>query len=92
MQTAQPIISAHASDAGKKHKGAKDKEFNILQSWGQLSPWYSVGSHGLDEAEAVEPRGCRVVGMHWLQRHGARYPTSDFEGECVWGFPFRARD
>ncbi|KAJ9106890.1 hypothetical protein QFC20_003898 [Naganishia adeliensis] len=79
LQTAQPIIFAHPSGS-KKHKGAKEKEFNILQSWGQLSPWYSVESHGLDEAESVEPRGCRVVGMNWLQRHGARYPTSDYEG------------
>lgn len=86
LQTAQPIISAHPSGTKKPH--GKEKEFNILQSWGQLSPWYSVPSHGLDEAESVEPRGCKIVGMHWLQRHGARYPTSDFEGELSGVLPF----
>ncbi|GHJ87932.1 hypothetical protein NliqN6_4334 [Naganishia liquefaciens] len=77
LQTAQPVIFANPSD---KKMSDKDKHFNILQSWGQLSPWYSVESHGLKKAESVEPEGCRIVGLHWLQRHGARYPTSDLEG------------
>lgn len=70
LQTAQPVIFANPS-YGKK-SSEKDKNFNIMQSWGQLSPWYSVESHGLKKAESVEPEGCKIVGMHWLQRHGAR--------------------
>jgi hypothetical protein len=74
LQTAQPpLVFAHPSGGDSKHKHSdKDKEFNILQSWGQLSPWYSVESHGLKKAESVQPEGCKIVGMHWLQRHGAR--------------------
>ncbi|KAJ9111687.1 hypothetical protein QFC19_001046 [Naganishia cerealis] len=82
LQTTQPpLVFAHPSSGKSKHKHSdKDKDFNMLQSWGQLSPWYSVESHGLKKAESVQPEGCRIVGMHWLQRHGARYPTSDLEG------------
>ncbi|KAJ9121586.1 hypothetical protein QFC22_002205 [Naganishia vaughanmartiniae] len=82
LQTAQPpLVFARPSGGDSKHKHSdKDKDFNILQSWGQLSPWYSVESHGLKKAESVQPEECKIVGMHWLQRHGARYPTSDWEG------------
>jgi hypothetical protein len=64
-QTAQPPLVAPAV-GGKKHP------FNIMQHWGHLSPWYSVDSHGLPETDSLEPKGCRIKGMHWLQRHGAR--------------------
>lgn len=85
LQTAQPIVFAHPSPGKSKHKHAdKDKEFNILQSWGQLSPWYSVESHGLKRAESVEPEGCRIVAMHWLQRHGARQvPRAEVSISCL---------
>jgi len=51
--------------------------FNILQSWGSLSPWYSVkrGRFGV-HSTAQAPEGCRVTGLHLLHRHGARYPTA----------------
>ena len=50
--------------------------FNLLKHWGNLSPWYSVGktTFGLD-SEPGSPDGCRVTGLHFLHRHGARYPT-----------------
>lgn len=46
------------------------------------SPWYSVPSStfGLPDASAEAPEGCRIVGLHFLHRHGARYPTSSKEG------------
>ncbi|KAG8901417.1 hypothetical protein FRC01_009854 [Tulasnella sp. 417] len=58
------------------------KPFDIFKNWGNLSPWYSVPSStfGLPDTSAEAPEGCRVVGLHFLHRHGARYPTSSKEG------------
>jgi hypothetical protein len=55
-------------------------DFNILQSWGNLSPYYSVYSHGLPESSSLIPEGCELTELHWLQRHGARYPTLRADG------------
>ena len=49
----------------------------MFRSWGNLSPWYSVprdafGVHTSPEA----PDACTVNGLHFLHRHGARYPTN----------------
>ncbi|KAH9483581.1 3-phytase A [Psilocybe cubensis] len=57
-------------------KGKKSK-FNLFRSWGNLSPWYSVdrGRFGVDSSPDV-PETCRVTGLHFLHRHGARYPTA----------------
>ena len=49
--------------------------FSIMQSWGNLSPYHSVESHGLPESSSLIPEGCELTELHWLQRHGARYPT-----------------
>nr|XP_031863805.1 uncharacterized protein CI109_000447 [Kwoniella shandongensis]KAA5530877.1 hypothetical protein CI109_000447 [Kwoniella shandongensis] len=54
--------------------------FNIIQHWGNLSPFYSVASHGLPETSSLIPEQCTLDQLHWLQRHGARYPTSYPEG------------
>ena len=54
--------------------------FNIMQYWGNLSPYFSVDSHGLPEASHLIPEGCEVDEVHWLQRHGARYPTTQGDG------------
>ncbi|KAK8854468.1 hypothetical protein IAR55_003206 [Kwoniella newhampshirensis] len=54
--------------------------FNIIQHWGNLSPFYSVSSHGLPETSSLIPEQCTLDQLHWLQRHGARYPTSYPEG------------
>jgi hypothetical protein len=47
-------------------------KFNIMQHWGNLSPYYSVDSHGLDDSNSLIPHGCELEELHWLQRHGAR--------------------
>ena len=54
--------------------------FNILHSWGNLSPYHSVESHGLPEGSSLIPEGCELEELHWLQRHGARYPTTQADG------------
>jgi hypothetical protein len=43
------------------------------------SPWFSVPSSvfGLPHASPDPPKGCEVTGLHFLHRHGARYPTQD---------------
>ena len=59
-------------------QGAKSKKgFDIFKKWGNLSPWYSVerGTFGVDSDPAA-PDGCTVTGLHFLHRHGARYPTA----------------
>lgn len=47
-------------------------DFNIMQHWGNLSPYASVESHGLPETSGLIPEKCELEEMHWLQRHGAR--------------------
>ncbi|KAG7086430.1 hypothetical protein E1B28_002384 [Marasmius oreades] len=51
--------------------------FDLFQKWGNLSPWYSIkkGGFGIDSGPEV-PDTCRVTGLHFLHRHGARYPTA----------------
>ena len=52
-------------------------KFNLFRSWGNLSPWYSVGRgrFGVDSTP-TPPETCRITGLHFLHRHGARYPTA----------------
>ncbi|KAG6909600.1 hypothetical protein DXG01_016639 [Tephrocybe rancida] len=61
---------------GHKDRGKGKRDFDIFKKWGNLSPWYSVGrgAFGLD-SEPTVPETCRVTGLHFLHRHGARYPT-----------------
>lgn len=60
------------------HSGEKStsKSFDLFKSWGNLSPWYSVprGTFGIDSGPEA-PEQCTVTGLHFLHRHGARYPT-----------------
>jgi len=58
----------------------KEKKFDLLKKWGNLSPWYSnpVGTFGVETGSEI-PDGCSVTGLHLLHRHGARYPTTDRE-------------
>lgn len=57
--------------------GAKDnKNTNLPRLWGNLSPWFSVPSHGLPKASPQIPDGCKLNQVHLLHRHGARYPTT----------------
>lgn len=67
-------------DKGKGKHGDKGKhrkeKFDLFKSWGNLSPWYTVPSHtfGLQSSPSV-PDSCVITGLHFLHRHGARYPT-----------------
>ncbi|THH15597.1 hypothetical protein EW146_g4910 [Bondarzewia mesenterica] len=63
----------HSGNASKESK----KPFDLFKYWGNLSPWYSVkkGAFGIDSGPEA-PDGCSVTGLHFLHRHGARYPTS----------------
>ncbi|KAF9009542.1 histidine phosphatase superfamily [Cyathus striatus] len=62
---------------GKKHSGKKGKSFDLFKKWGNLSPWYSVerGAFGVNSGPET-PETCRITGLHFLHRHGARYPTA----------------
>jgi len=64
-----------------------DKKFELLKKWGNLSPWYSlpVGTFGVSTGPEV-PAGCSVTGLHFLHRHGARYPTGDSKPTKRLGF------
>ncbi|KAJ4473127.1 phosphoglycerate mutase-like protein [Lentinula aciculospora] len=62
----------------KSGKGKGDKQdWDLFKHWGNLSPWYSNerGTFGLD-SNPETPDTCRVTGLHFLHRHGARYPTA----------------
>lgn len=69
-------VSIPADSSSLKDK-KKDSKFNLFRSWGNLSPWFSVekGHFGVDSTAAT-PETCRVTGLHFLHRHGARYPTA----------------
>jgi hypothetical protein len=70
---AAPLVVPSALHAGETPK----KGFDLLKKWGNLSPWYSVerGAFGVDSDPGV-PDGCAITGLHFLHRHGARYPTA----------------
>lgn len=87
-KTSQEHHSEEEDEELKKGKGkgkkGKKRKFNMLEKWGNLSPWYSIekGGFGLDSGPET-PDTCRITGLHFVHRHGARYPTE-------WGelFPF----
>ncbi|KAL0951348.1 hypothetical protein HGRIS_008052 [Hohenbuehelia grisea] len=66
--------------AKPKSKGAKlkssERDFDVTQHFGSLSPFNSVDSFGLPDASPQVPETCRLKQVHLLHRHGARYPTS----------------
>ncbi|EKM83174.1 hypothetical protein AGABI1DRAFT_33745 [Agaricus bisporus var. burnettii JB137-S8] len=73
----QLVVPTQLMDSSKDGKGkGKKSKFNMLEKWGNLSPWYSVkrGAFGLDSGPET-PDTCRTTGLHFLHRHGARYPT-----------------
>lgn len=65
------LVSPYATD-----KNASEATFDIFRHWGNLSPWFSVhrGAFGLDSSPEA-PDTCSITGLHFLHRHGARYPT-----------------
>jgi hypothetical protein len=58
--------------------------YDLFRKWGNLSPWYSVDrtAFGMDSGPEP-PETCRVTALHFLHRHGARYPT----GGCKYRAP-----
>jgi hypothetical protein len=70
---AAPLVVPSVLHAGEK----PEKGFDLLKKWGNLSPWYSVerGAFGVD-SDPGAPDGCTITGLHFLHRHGARYPTA----------------
>ncbi|EJU01676.1 phosphoglycerate mutase-like protein [Dacryopinax primogenitus] len=87
IQTASSYPMKDHPDILMGPKPASD-DFDIFKHWGNLSPWYSVPSFGLDSSPLV-PDGCRVTMLNILHRHGARYPTSSGEGVGPAGFATR---
>ena len=64
-----------AEDEAKGKHG--HRKFDLLKSWGNLSPWYSVGKRTFGINSSPEaPDTCVITGLHFLHRHGARYPTA----------------
>ena len=57
-------------------KTSSGNPFDLFRSWGNLSPWFSVpkGAFGVHSGPET-PETCRVTGLHFVHRHGARYPT-----------------
>ncbi|EJD00233.1 phosphoglycerate mutase-like protein [Fomitiporia mediterranea MF3/22] len=68
VTNADPLINPSTSD--------NKTSFNVLRSFGNLSPMFSVDSLGLRNASMLIPEGCELTQVHLLHRHGARYPTS----------------
>ncbi|KZT22884.1 phosphoglycerate mutase-like protein [Neolentinus lepideus HHB14362 ss-1] len=66
-----------APSSKKLSNSSSSSGFDLFKKWGNLSPWYSVGrdAFGLDSGPEP-PETCRITGLHFLHRHGARYPTS----------------
>ncbi|KAI0305486.1 phosphoglycerate mutase-like protein [Multifurca ochricompacta] len=71
IENESPIVRPDTFD----HKGSR---FDLVHSWGNLSPMFSLdpGTFGLSEASPIVPEGCSINAVHILHRHGARYPTS----------------
>lgn len=77
MQTGAAQLVKPDTLGNGKGSHSKAKNFDLFRKWGNLSPWYSVekGVFGLD-SDPIVPETCRVTGLHFLHRHGARYPTA----------------
>lgn len=75
IHTGAPSLVTPSAKGGAKNS-QKDK-FDMFKYWGNLSPWYSIerGAFGIDSSPDAPP-GCAVTGLHFLHRHGARYPTN----------------
>ena len=74
VHTGAPQLVTPTAKGGAK--GSKEG-FDMFKRWGNLSPWYSIerGTFGVDSSPEA-PEGCVVTGLHFLHRHGARYPTA----------------
>ena len=84
VHTGAPVLVAPETKGGAK--GSSKDGFDVFKYWGNLSPWYSIkrGTFGVDSSPEA-PEQCAVTGLHFLHRHGARYPTA-------WGKQVSVRD
>ncbi|KAL5520653.1 hypothetical protein ACEPAF_2654 [Sanghuangporus sanghuang] len=75
VHTGAPTLVTPTTKGGAK--GTGKNRFDVFKYWGNLSPWYSIdrGTFGLDSGPEA-PESCAVSGLHFLHRHGARYPTA----------------
>ncbi|KAH7929279.1 phosphoglycerate mutase-like protein [Leucogyrophana mollusca] len=74
---AQLVLPTKLHESKDSKESPKNDDFNLFRSWGNLSPWYSVGKGAFGVESGPEPpETCRITGLHLLHRHGARYPTS----------------
>jgi hypothetical protein len=96
QQLVPPItFSDHKSDnddqgdQGDANKSNRRPKFELFKSWGNLSPWYSVGKNafGIDSTPDA-PDTCVITGLHFLHRHGARYPTATGESNISVDFSY----
>lgn len=80
VHSGAPVLVTPNTKGGAK--GAEKGGFDIFKHWGNLSPWYSIdrGVFGVDSSPEA-PEQCAVTGLHFLHRHGARYPTA--WGRCI---------
>ena len=53
-----------------------DSGFDVLRSFGNLSPVFASNFGLPDDVTERVPDGCELTQVHLLHRHGARYPTS----------------
>ena len=55
-----------------------DSTFDVIKSWGNLSPMFSVdaGTWGLPDASPLVPEGCELTQVHLLHRHGMYFLES----------------
>ncbi|TCD62276.1 hypothetical protein EIP91_007115 [Steccherinum ochraceum] len=87
LHTGAPHLVSPLSFSSKHNASDSDtssRHFDIFKHWGNLSPWFSVGTgaFGLDSTPEA-PDTCEITGLHFLHRHGARYPT----GYAAYGGP-----
>ncbi|KAI0734593.1 histidine phosphatase superfamily [Fomitopsis betulina] len=71
-ENAYPLVAPQTPYSGA------GTSFQLIRSWGNLGPWFSVNrdAFGLPTADPQIPSGCELEQVHLLHRHGARYPTS----------------
>lgn len=77
IHTGAPHLVVPDTLGGSASESSSGKKFDLFKQWGNLSPWYSVDrtAFGLDTSPTA-PETCKVTGLHFLHRHGARYPTA----------------
>ncbi|KAI0072842.1 phosphoglycerate mutase-like protein [Panus rudis PR-1116 ss-1] len=76
IHTGAPHLVAPTFTSKHNETETSSKHFDLFKHWGNLSPWFSVGrgAFGLDSGPEA-PDTCQITGLHFLHRHGARYPT-----------------